>query len=135
MQEQKLLDIEKLFKQIQEDKTFAQKFTQQDNIENCVKFLTESGYNLDAKTILTLGNICINEYVSTNNSEIPDEILEQVVGGSGVKDFFKGFCYGFTHPISSIVDLCSSKGRDKLAKKLDDYSFGDFGDYVVGKIV
>ena len=135
MNEEKLLTIEKLFKHVQEDKSFSQKLTQQNNLEDCISFLKKAGYDIDANTILTLGNICIHEYISNNNEEVPDEILDQVVGGNAFTDFLKGFCYGFTHPISSLSHLFTPKGRKDLAKKVEQYDFAEFGDSIVEKIV
>ncbi len=126
MDKQSLLTIEKLFKHVQTDKSFSQKLAQQNNLEDCISFLKVSGYNIDADTILTFGNICINEYISNNKGQIPDEILDQINGGNAAKDFFKGFCYGLTHPITAISSLLTPKGRDELVEKVEDYKILGF---------
>lgn len=125
MNEKNLLTIERLFKHVQKDNSFSQKLAQQNNLEDCISFLKKAGYDIDANIILILGNICINEYLS-NNNEVPDEILDHVNGGNAIKDILKGFCYGFTHPITSLSSLFSSKGRDELVKKVEDYKILGF---------
>lgn len=135
MNEQIVTDIQKLFNHIQEDKNFAKQFSQQNNINDCVVFLKEHGYNLDEKIIMSLGNLCINEYALSNNGELPDELLEQVVGGNAVGDFFKGFLYGFTHPISSLTKLFTKKGREELVQKVQGYDPSEAGDYLVDKFI
>ena len=132
-------DKEKLIRRILEDGAFADKLATMDDEKAILKFINENGINVteqDLKELVEKAAKVDWTKVTINGTELPDEMLENVAGGSkqSAKEFGKAFLYGVSHPFKSIGQMIRGDW-DGLKEDVDKASLGEAIDSVLGFVL
>ncbi|MBQ9365686.1 MAG: Nif11-like leader peptide family RiPP precursor [Schwartzia sp.] len=134
-------DKEKLLRKIWEDDEFAKKLMEIDDGATMLKFINENGINVteeDLKEIVEKASKVDWTKETVKGVALPDELLDNVAGGSKIGDFFKdvgkGIKYAVCKPARAYKQLFTGDW-DGIAKGAEEVSTEDFFDHLLGHFI
>ncbi len=132
-------DKEQLLRRIMEDDAFADKLETMADDTAALKFIHENGINVTEQDLKEMAEKAANvdwSKVTINGMELPDEMLENVAGGSKADAKLAGKCilYGFTHPCRAIGKMIKGDW-DGIQEEAEQATVGDALDSLIGLIV